>query len=145
MLSDWSILYTKSPHADAGAHRLQNRVLGTAGFMYVSSAYPGPYPDVVQYPDVSLHVFALAYLTLALVLAYFDIDRILPTAGARILWIPCAWMFFYSVALELAQAFIPERQAETLVLLWDAIGIGLGRVCYRGYAGIRRVGADKVV
>ena len=106
---------------------------------------PSPYPGVVQYPDVALHVFALAYLTLALVLAHFDIDRILSTVGAKILWIPCAWMFFYSVALELAQAFIPERQAETLDLLWDAIGIGLGQVCYWGYARIRRVRAGKVV
>jgi VanZ family protein len=40
-------------------------------------------------------------------------------------------MFFYSVALEVAQTFIPERHAEIRDLLWDAIGIGLGQVCYR--------------
>ena len=46
-------------------------------------------------------------------------------------------MFFYSVALEVAQAFTPDRRAEILDLLWDTIGIGVGQVCYWGYVRIR--------
>ena len=105
-----------------------------------------PYPDVVvQYPDVVLHILALAYLTLALVLAYFDVYRIPATVAPPILWVPCAWMFFYSVALEVAQTFIPERHAEIRDLLWDAIGIGLGQVCYRIYVRIRQNRMNKDV
>ena len=43
-----------------------------------------PYPDVVvQCPDVVLHILALAYLTLALVLAYFDVYRIPATVAPQ--------------------------------------------------------------
>ena len=54
-------------------------------------------------------------------------------------------MFVYSVALEVAQAFIPERHAEIRDLLWDAIGIQLGHACYRIYVGIRRKRMNKDV
>ena len=49
------------------------------------------------------------------------------------LWIPMAWMFFYSVVLELAQTFTIDRQAEMLDVLWGTIGIGLGQTLYWGY------------
>ena len=100
---------------------------------------PGPYPDAIQLPDVVLHVLAFTYLTAALVLAHFDTDRNPLTLTFRILWIPATWMFFYSVALEVAQAFTPDRRAEILDLLWDTIGIGVGQVCYWGYVRIRSV------
>ena len=99
----------------------------------------GPYPEVIQFPDVVLHVFALAYLTLALVLAHFDTDRSSPSVAFKILWIPLAWMFFYSVALEVAQTFTLDRQAEVLDVLWDTIGLGLGQLLYWGYIRIRPI------
>ena len=98
---------------------------------------PGPYPDAIQLPDDVLHVLAFTYLMAALVLAHFDTDRNPLTLTFRILWIPATWMFFYSVALEVAQAFTPDRRAEILDLLWDTIGIGVGQVCYWGYVRIR--------
>ena len=100
---------------------------------------PGSYPEAIQFPDVVLHVFAFTYLTAALVLAHFDIDRNPLTRKFRILWVPATWMLFYSVALEVAQAFTPDRRAEILDLLWDTIGIGVGQVCYWGYVRIRSV------
>ena len=100
---------------------------------------PGSCPDVIQFPDVVLHVFAFTYLTAALVLAHFDTDRKPLTLTFRILWIPATWMFFYAVALEVAQAFTPDRRAEILDLLWDTIGIGVGQVFYWGYIRIRAV------
>ena len=100
---------------------------------------PGPYLDGIQLPDVVLHVLAFTYLMAALVLAHFDTDRNPLTLTFRILWIPATWMFFYSVALEVAQAFTPDRRAEILDLLWDTIGIGVGQVCYWGYVRIRSV------
>jgi len=100
---------------------------------------PGPYPDGIQLPDVVLHVLAFTYLMAALVLAHFDTDRNPLTLTFRILWIPATWMFFYAVALEVAQAFTPDRRAEILDLLWDTIGIGVGQVCYWGYVRIRSV------
>ncbi|HIC34536.1 MAG TPA: VanZ family protein [Gammaproteobacteria bacterium] len=100
---------------------------------------PGPYPDAIQLPDVVLHVLAFTYLMAALVLAHFDTDRNPLTLTFSILWIPATWMFFYSVALEVAQAFTPDRRAEILDLLWDTIGIGVGQVCYWGYVRIRPV------
>ena len=47
------------------------------------------------------------------------------------------------VLLEVAQAFILERQAETRDLLWDAIGIG--QACYRIYVRIRQNRMNKDV
>ena len=93
----------------------------------------GPYPEAIRFPDVVLHVFALAYLTVALVLAHFDTDRNRRSVAFKMLWIPMAWMFFYSVALELAQTFTLDRQAEMLDVLWGTIGIGLGQTLYWGY------------
>ena len=100
---------------------------------------PGSYPEAIQFPDIGLHVFAFTYLTAALVLAHFDIDRNPLTRTFRILWVPATWMFFYAVALEVAQAFTPDRRAEILDLLWDTIGIGVGQVCYWVYLRIRPV------
>ncbi|MEE3279812.1 MAG: VanZ family protein [Pseudomonadota bacterium] len=93
----------------------------------------GPYPEAIRFPDVVLHVFALAYLTVALVLAHFDTDRNPRSVAFKMHWIPMAWMFFYSVALELAQTFTLDRQAEMLDVLWGTIGIGLGQTLYWGY------------
>ena len=104
---------------------------------------PGPYPDAIQLPDVVLHVLAFTYLMAALVLAHFDTDRNPLTLTFRILWIPATWMFFYSVALEVAQAFTPDRRAEILDLLWGTIGIGVGQVCYWVYVRIRPVQIDR--
>ena len=100
---------------------------------------PGSYPEAIQFPDVVLHVFAFTYLTAALVLAHFDIDRNPLTRTFRILWVPATWMFFYAVAVEVAQAFTPDRRAEILDLLWDTIGIGVGQVCYWVYLRNRPV------
>ena len=100
---------------------------------------PGPYPDAIQLPDVVLHVLVFTYLMAALVLAHFDIARNPLTRTFRILWVPATWMFFYAVALEVAQAFTPDRRAEILDLLWDTIGIGVGQVCYWVYVRIRPV------
>ena len=104
---------------------------------------PGSYPEAIQFPDVVLHVFAFTYLTDALVLAHFDIDRNPLTRTFRILWVPATWMFFYAVALEVAQAFTPDHRAEILDLLWDTIGIGVGQVCYWVYLRNRPVQVNR--
>ena len=104
---------------------------------------PDPYPEVIRFSDIGLHVFAFTYLTAALALAHFDTDRNPPTRTFRVLWIPTIWMLFYSGGLEVAQAFTPNRRAEILDLCWDTIGIGIGQAYYWGYVQIRQVVIDR--
>ena len=82
-------------------------------WMALGSGLPSGAPKV---SDVSLHLFAFAYLTTALRIAY----------PAALLWIVVPVMLFYGGLIELIQAFLPARQAEWKDVAVDSLGVAVG-------------------
>lgn len=70
--------------------------------------------------DVTLHLFAFVYLSAALRIAH---PRLLVTLVVVL-------MIVYGGLLEIAQSFLPPRQAEWGDLAVDVLGIGIGLLAH---------------
>ena len=70
--------------------------------------------------DITLHLFAFVYLSAALRIAH---PRILVAVVAL-------WMAAYGGFIEVAQSFLPPRQAEWGDLGVDLLGIGIGLLAH---------------
>jgi len=85
-------------------------------------------PSFQSLSDKSLHFIAFAVLTLLLNLSY------------RIpWWKSVVYLLFYAIFIEVSQIFTPNRCAEGLDIVADAIGISLGLALYAGYKKLEMV------
>ena len=83
-------------------------------------------PAFQSLSDKSLHFIAFAVLTLLLNLSY-----------RMVWWKPVLYLLFYAVFIEFSQMFTPNRCAEWLDIVADAIGIALGLFLYWGYKKLK--------
>ena len=88
-------------------------------------------PSFQSLSDKSLHFIAFAVLTLLLNLSY-----------RMVWWKSVVYLLFYAVFIEFTQTFTPNRCAEGLDIVADAIGIVLGLVLYAGYKKLEMVCAN---
>ncbi len=85
-------------------------------------------PEIGELSDKTLHFIAFAVLTLLLTLAY------------AISWLKATlYLLFYAFFIEFSQYFTPNRCAEWLDIVADAIGIGLGLILYAGYKKLEEI------
>jgi len=85
-------------------------------------------PSFQSLSDKSLHFIAFAVLTLLLNLSYR-----MPW------WKTVIYLLFYATFIEFSQTFTPNRCAEWLDIIADAIGIILGLVLYAGYKKLEAI------
>lgn len=84
---------------------------------------PGPAPELPIALDKVEHAIAFAILqVLALRALRYELPGILPRGMP---WIAAAVSTLVGAALELYQLSVPNRSAELMDLIWDAIGAGL--------------------
>jgi len=88
-------------------------------------------PSFQSLSDKSLHFIAFAVLTLLLNLSYR-----MPW------WKSVLYLLFYATFIEFSQTFTPNRCAEWLDIVADAIGITLGLVLYAGYKKLEAICAN---
>jgi len=86
---------------------------------------PSPPDAVFRISDILLHIFAFAYLTFALTLAYPPRRTVLPGV----------WMLGYGLLIEVLQSFEPARSAEVKDAIVDLLGIGVGLLLARSLGG----------
>ncbi len=87
---------------------------------YIAAVVPQDMaPKVGSLSDKSIHFIAFAVLTLLLRFAY------------SITWFQTFLLLFvYAVFIEFSQFFTPNRSAELLDIVADAIGVGIGLLFY---------------
>jgi len=88
-------------------------------------------PNIADLSDKTLHFLAFAVLMLLLMLSY----RIIGWEGAL-------WLLGYAIFIELSQACTPTRCADTLDVVADVIGMGIGLLFYTGYKRLEAFFAD---
>lgn len=81
---------------------------------------PGLSGSAAQVSDVTLHLFAFVYLSAALRIAHAP----LPVAVVAL------FMVIYGGFIEIAQSFLPPRQAEWGDMGVDVIGVALGLIAH---------------
>jgi len=85
-------------------------------------------PSFQSLSDKSLNFIAFSVLTLLLNLSYR-----MPW------WKTVVSLLFYAIFIEFSQIFTPNRCAEWLDIVADAIGIVLGLVLYAGYKKLEEI------
>jgi VanZ family protein len=85
--------------------------------MALGSGLPSGAPKV---SDITLHLFAFVYLTVALRIAHIKLAAL----------VVCVLMLGYGGFIEIAQGFLPPRQSEWKDFGVDLLGIGLGLVLH---------------
>ncbi len=88
-------------------------------------------PQFEGLSDKTLHFLAFAVLMLLLMLSY-----------RMVWWKSVMWLLGYAVLIELSQACTPTRCADTLDVVADVIGIGIGLLFYTGYKRMEAFFAD---
>jgi len=88
-------------------------------------------PSFQSLSDKSLHFIAFAVLTLLLNLSY-----------RMQWWKTVVYLLFYAIFIEFSQTFTPNRCAEWLDIVADAIGIVLGLVLYVVYKKLEAICAN---
>ena len=88
-------------------------------------------PTLGDLSDKTLHFIAFAILSLLLNLSY------------RIDWkMSVLYLLFYACFIEFSQYFTPNRCAEWLDVVADAIGIAIGIIFYWGYKKLEAICAN---
>lgn len=96
---------------------------------------PGPSIDLAFPIDKIEHAIAFAILqVLALRALRFELPGILPRGMP---WIAAATSTVVGAALELYQLTVPNRSAEFMDLVWDAVGAGVAATITANIAGRR--------
>lgn len=85
-------------------------------------------PEIGNLSDKTLHFIAFAALSLLLHLSYR-----LPV------WKGTFFLLLYAFFIEFSQYFTPNRCAEWLDIVADAIGIAIGLVLYSGYKKLEKI------
>jgi VanZ family protein len=116
----------RSPSASRGSFVrdvLPALVWTAAVFVLGSIPNPGPSPDLPIALDKFEHAIAFGILqVLALRALRYELPGILPRGMP---WIAAASSTVVGAALELYQLSVPNRSAELMDLVWDAIGAGI--------------------
>jgi len=96
---------------------------------YIAAVLPQDMaPTIGDLSDKTVHFIAFAVLILLLNLSY------------RITWWRSAvYLLFYAFFIEFSQYFTPNRSAEWLDVVADAIGIALGLTLYAGYKRLEQL------
>ncbi len=85
-------------------------------------------PSFQSLSDKTLHFIAFAVLALLLNLSY-----------KMAWWKSVVYLLLYACFIEFSQYFTPNRCAEWMDIVADAIGIGLGLVVYAGYKKLEEI------
>lgn len=93
---------------------------------------PDPTGMVASLSGMIAHIFAFAYLTVALFQAHFPWNG--DASPARCVWAAVLWMLAFGVAIEVAQLFVAGRSGDLADLLPDGVGIAIGCIAQSGWA-----------
>jgi VanZ family protein len=88
-------------------------------------------PEIGNLSDKTLHFIAFAVLSLFLNLSY-----------RMAWWKSILYLLFYACFIEFSQYFTPNRCAEWLDVVADAIGIAIGHILYVGYKKLEVICAN---
>lgn len=92
--------------------------LGICTWMALGPGLPSGGPKI---SDISLHLLAFTYLTIALRIAHAQL----------LIWIVAPALLFYGGFIEVAQSYLPPRQAEWKDFGVDVLGVGVGLLVHQ--------------